>query len=190
MSYTKDTITFPLGRPITDFSGEMVNSPVHYFGLGVGYITLEYDPNTQILEIFYQTFAYARQHSDVAFPGPYPNGLYVTPVSDGDDYAVSLTRDGRTDGYFRSLAPPDNAFGGEADFTLWARQTEDFCDQNLLPDLNKNDGNVFDYGSEAENQQQQQISMSSVLSMPCATTYMRTNYGGGTNFDVQDFGVS
>mmetsp|Transcript_15149 Transcript_15149/g.17021 ORF Transcript_15149/g.17021 Transcript_15149/m.17021 type:complete len:632 (+) Transcript_15149:269-2164(+) len=189
LSYTEDTITFPLGRPITGFTGEMVNSPVHYFGLGVGYITLEYDPNTQILEIFYQTFAHARQHSDVAFPGPYPNGLYVTPVSDGDDYAVSSTRDGRTDGLLLSLAPPDNAFGGEADFTLWARQTEDFCDQNLLPYLNLNDGNVFDYGTEAELQHQLQISSDSVSSMPCATTYMRTDYGGGTNFDVQDFGV-
>ena len=59
----------------------------------------------------------------------------------------------------------------------------------MLPDLNLNHGNVFDYGSKADLLQQEQTSMSSVLSMPCATTYMRTDYGGGTNFDVQDFAV-
>ena len=96
VSYTEDTVTFPLSRPITGFSGEMVNAPVHYLGLGVGYIIVDYDPSTNILEIFYQTFAHARQHSDVKYPGPYPNGLYVTPVADGDDYVVDTNIDGST----------------------------------------------------------------------------------------------
>ena len=129
VSHTQDTVIFPLGRPLTVFSGKMINSPVHYFGLGVGYIIPHYDPSMGIFEIFYQTFSHSCRHLDVKFPGPYPDGLWVAHVAKGSSYVVDPDHDGRTDRYIQSDPPnqiPIIKHGPDtADFTLWARPIEE-----------------------------------------------------------------
>jgi len=194
VSYTEDTITFPLGRPITGFTGEMVNAPVHYFGIGVGHINVHYDPSKEILEIFYQTFAHARQHSDVKYPGPYPNGLYVAPVTDGDDYAVDPNRDGRSDDYILTT-PPLGIPGcgescGEQDFTLWERPTSEVCRDKFLDKqfweeiaVNQRPGK-FDRFLQTPHRL-----FGAVGGMPCAGAWNRVDYGGGHGYDMQEIGV-
>jgi len=198
VSFTEDSVTFPVGRPITGFTGEMVLSPVHYVGFGVGHITLYYDPNTSVLEIFYQTFSHARQHSDVKFPGPDPekgNALYVAPVADGEDYIVDPDRDGRTDSLFLLDAPggyPLGRFGGEPDLTVWARPTEDVCSEEYRDGKfwEMIDGNKFDYGSYSDMIIQQPHTFRGVVGgMPCAGNYMKTDYGGGNGFGPEEIGV-
>jgi hypothetical protein len=196
VSFTQDSVTFPVGRPLTIFSGEMINSPVHYFGLGVGHVTADYDPSTGILEIFFQTFAHSRQHADVGFPGPYPNGLWVSPVADGSDYAVDPDRDGRTDEHFTADRPEQSpivkAGPAEADFTLWARPTEEVCSPLYV------DGFLSDFWESINIDPKKHFweelggnidfMKGLVGGMPCSP-WMHTDYDGGHLFDLNELGV-
>jgi len=196
VSYTQDSVTFPVGRPLTMFSGEMINSPVHYFGLGVGHIIPHYDPSTGILEMFFQTFSHSRQHSDVKYPGPYPDGLWVAPVAEGSDYVVDPDRDGRTDEYFQSDPPDPNPFlkngPDTADFTLWARPTEEVCNPAYVD--GKRSGfwesiNIDKTVDFWENLSQIKGMLRGIVGgMPCSS-WMHTDYDGGHQFDLNELGV-
>jgi len=196
ISFTEDTVTFPLGRPVTTFSAEMVNSPVHYLGTAVGHVTLQYDENTEILEIFFQTFSYGRQYSDPKYPGPYPSGLHVAPVANGRDYIVDRDSDGRHDFRFLPKAPGPNPAVNkdEADFTQWARPTEEVCDGFYLEDSFWEDicpDKLLNYNDVYELLTQFKPLLNSVIGgMLCSGSWMRSDYGGGTNgMDVQELGV-
>jgi hypothetical protein len=201
VSFTEDSVTFPMGRPITGYTGEMVMSPVYYLGFGVGHITLHYDPETSVLEMFFQTFSHSRQHSDVEFPGPDPekgNALYVSPVAEGDEYKVDPKRDGRTDKRFSANVPGRSEYipiSGKPDFTLWARPTEEVCNKNYIGDGKWSNfwetinGAVMDYGDAFDMIGQPIALIKGVVGgMPCAGTYMRTDYGGN-GFEVEEIGV-
>mmetsp|Transcript_10328 Transcript_10328/g.11057 ORF Transcript_10328/g.11057 Transcript_10328/m.11057 type:complete len:623 (-) Transcript_10328:234-2102(-) len=195
VSYTQDSVTIPVGRPLTIYSGEMVNSPVHYLGLAVGHVTLHYDSSTGILEMFYQTFSHSRQHTDVEFPGPYANGLWVAPVADGNDYVVDPDRDGRGDQLLLLDRPDSDKFPhpNEADFTLWARPTDDVCNPAYV------DGILSGFWESTKPEPLETLwetlrgtrglLAGMVGGMPCSSVYMHTDYGGGHNFDMQEIGV-
>lgn len=199
VSHTEDTATFPLDRPITVFSGESVFAPVYYLGLAVGHGTYHYDPSTNTLEMFMQTFSHSRQHPDAKFPGPYPSGLWVAPVADGSDYVVDPNRDGRGDSLYITEGPgPDKlAKPGETDFTLWARPTEEVCSDKYMNgkysdfwgdvDIEKGvlqKNNLWDF-----LEQKADTLTGLVGGMPCAKYWMRNDYGGGNNFGIGEIGV-
>jgi len=192
LSYTQESVTFPLGRPITLFSGEVVNSPVHYLGLGVGHGTVHFDPTTSTLEIFYQTFSHSRQHPDVEYSGSYENGLWVAPVTDGIDYVVDPDHDGRGDMYAIPDQSQDTLIQGEEDFTVWARPTEEVCSDDMVDgsfweeiDMKKtlDIDNVFDILTQVKP-----LLYGVIGSMPCSD-FMRSDYGGGHNCDTNEIAV-
>lgn len=197
MSFTADTVTFPVGRPMTIFSGELVSSPVHYLGLGIGHATIHYDPNTRKLEILMQAFAYSRQHTDFQFPGPYPNGLWVAPVADGSDYVVDPDTDGRGDSLFLPKEPKDIEFhpGGPADFTLWARPAEETCGNIYLAssfweDIDVEKSAMASNGVYESLSQSKDLLMGVVGGMPCARSWMSSDFGVPTHgFGTNEIGV-
>jgi len=196
VSYTKDSVTFPMDRPITTYTGEMVMTPVHYLGLGIGHTTLYYDPETNVLEMFYQTFSHSRQHSDVKFPGPYSkkgNALYVSPVADGKEYEVDPDRDGRMDSYFKANGiGPYVGLPGKPDFRIWELPTNETCFEKYRDGdfWDKIDGTKQVYGNLWQYiSQTKQVLAGVVGGMPCVGSYMANDYGGGNGFDAEEIGL-
>merc|ERR1719491_285331 len=182
---------FPLGRPITVFSGEVVHSPVYYLGFVVGYANVHYDENKNVLQIYYQGYSVSRQYSDVKFPGPYPSGLYVSSVGEGSEYDVDPDTDGRSDLFVKFEQPKDDRSMGipflspkeEADFTLWSRPRAETCNPAVENDafweeidLTKKDDSTYDAIVQTSH------TLKGVVSgMPCANIWMRSDYGRGTH---------
>jgi len=196
VDYTTDTVTFPLGRPITTFSGEMVNAPTHYFGLGQGTMTAHYNEEESILQLFLDGFGNSRQYSDVKFPGPHGNGLFVGPVAKGDNYVVDPDVDGRQDSYYREDQPaplkthpldPD-----VPDLTMWRRPLSERCDADVVGapfwenlDLSASDDSIYDMLDQS-------ITMlrGVIAGLPCSTSWMKNDYGmGSSDFDAQEMSV-
>lgn len=198
MEHTDTTVTYPLGQPITVFSGEMVNSPIYYLGLAAGHATFHYDEDKNVLQIFCQTFSHSRQYSDVKFPGPYPSGVHVSPVSEGPDYAVDADKDGRTDGMLlldqpKGMGPFSRRI--PADFTLWSRPRDEVCDSKWedssfwtdidIAEAELGANSIFEYLLQAKH-----VLKGVIGGMPCANVWMRSDYGRGTNaFGINEIGV-
>lgn len=196
-----DFITFPVGRPMTTFSGEMVTSPLYYLGLNMGHVTADYDEKENVLQLYYQGFSQSRQYMDPKFPGPYPSALHVSPVAEGSNYAVDPDVDGRSDAYVISEKPNDNEsplfgwspFDNVADFTLWAQPSSERCN----PDIdNSNLWEKIDLADTGEDSifetliKGKDILKGAVAAAPCANIWMRNDYGRGTNgFAVAEVGV-
>lgn len=191
-----DYITLPLGRPVTTLSGEMVFSPVHYFGVVAGHVTADYNEEENVLQLYYQGFGQSRQYLDPKFPGPYPTALYVSPVAEGSDYAVDADVDGRSDNSYISEKPSNNGsplFGWSpyddvADFSLWARPRSETCDpyiedSDIWEDIHLTPGNanIYEYLMSTKD-----ILQGAVEAAPCANIWMRSDYGAGTH----GFGIS
>lgn len=193
---TKDTVTIPLGRPITTLSGEMVNAPTHYFGLGQGTMTAHYDEDQGILQLFLEGFGNARQYSDVNFVGTHGNGMFVGPVAKGDDYIVDPDVDGRQDSCYTDDQPPalkTAIFSPDVpDVTMWRRPLSDRCSDKTrdasfweMIDISSKDDSVFDMLAQLSL-----ILKGTVRGMACSTTWMKPDYGWGTsNFDAQEISV-
>lgn len=197
VSHTRDTVTFPLGRPITIFSGEMVLAPSHYLGVNVGHLTADYDEDNGVLQLYLQGFSTSRQYHDAKFPGP-PGfaGLYLSPVAEGSDYVVDPEKDSRGDTHVK--APPDHFFKSEfirsdtPDLTLWRRPLADRCENKTLNaafweeiDITKNDNSIYDRLS-----QQVATAKGIVRGMACSSSWMKADYGEGTHgFDAGEVGV-
>lgn len=205
---TTDThVTFALGVPITTFSGEMVNSPIYYLGLAIGHVTAHYDENKNVLELYFETYSHSRQHSDAKFRGPYPDGLWVSPVAEGRDYAVDPDIDGRGDSNLKLDQPPDDRTGllhrKQADFTLWSRKRSEVCSQKVLDasfweaiDPATSDNTIYDSLVESSSLFDTKVVQATrmlngiVRGMPCASTWMRSDYGRGTHaFGLNEIGV-
>mmetsp|Transcript_47694 Transcript_47694/g.144217 ORF Transcript_47694/g.144217 Transcript_47694/m.144217 type:complete len:485 (-) Transcript_47694:363-1817(-) len=207
VSHTEDTVTIPLGRPVTMFSGEMVNAPSHYLGFNVGHVTAHYDEDKGILQLFYQGYSNSRQYSDVKYPGPDGfAGLYVGPVSEGSDYVVDPLKDGRGDFSLRTEPPrdlfqfPDSKWNlswllrssDVPDVSIWRRPLSERCTaETVNADFWKNidimKGSESIYDSIVQNLD----TLNGVVEgMPCATSWMRADYGEGShNFDANEIGV-
>ena len=195
LDYTDTHIIIPLGVPITQFSGEMVNAPTHYLGLGVGHTTFTYDKSTKVLEIYYSVHAISRQYSDRKFPGPYGEtgtALYVSPVAKGEDYKIDMSKDGRSNNYLADTQPSDSLINYEADFALWNRPQSEICD----PDIRDGDWwNNVDLGPGDENIFDALLTKVSTLKgatrgMLCAPIWMRADYGAGSHrYGVNEIGV-
>lgn len=197
VSYTDDTVTFPLGRPITIFSGEMVNAPSHYLGLGVGTLTAHYNENKGVFQLFLQGFSISRQYADAAFPGP-PGfaGLYVSPVAEGSDYVVDPEKDGRSDALVLNKAPADHVTkalrSDVPDLTLWRRPLAERCEQKTVDDtfwenidITKNHNSIFDSIGQSKI-----TAKGIVRGMACSTSWMKADYGEGTHgFDANEIGI-
>mmetsp|Transcript_48715 Transcript_48715/g.54497 ORF Transcript_48715/g.54497 Transcript_48715/m.54497 type:complete len:661 (-) Transcript_48715:333-2315(-) len=212
VDHTKDTVTIPLGRPITTFSGEMVNAPTHYLGLGQGTMTAHYDEDQGILQLFLEGFGNARQYSDVKFVGTHGHGMFVGPVSKGDDYIVDPDVDGRLESLYTDDQPKDLDSGrgkiltpllwfltsvnilnsDPPDLTMWRQPVSDRCSDKTRDasfweaiDPEKGENNVFEHLV-----QKKRILMGTVRGMACSTSYMKPDYGWGTsNFDANEIGV-
>lgn len=175
---------FPLGRPITTLAGEGVTSPVYYLSFAGGHATFDYDEDTNVLQIFYLGYAYSRQYNDVNFPGPYPNGIYVSPVAEGSDYVVVDT-DGRSNIY-QQLEQPENTGTDpekEPDFTLWARPRSETCLERYENgdfweeiDIESIFDSIFTQLTGYVN-----ILKGTVGGYPCANIWSRNDYGRGTH---------
>lgn len=196
VDHTETTITIPLGRPVTIFSGEMVNAPSHYFGLNVGTVTTHYDEEKGILQMFLQGFSSTRQYADAAFPGP-PGfaGMYLGPVAEGSDYDVS-PKDGRYDALYSETPPEDHktAFfrSSVPDLTMWRRALSDRCEQKTLEDdfwenvdITSSDNSIYDTLAQSTD-----MLKGIVRGMACSTSWMKPDYGyGSSNFDANEIGV-
>lgn len=182
-------ITLPLGRPVTTMSGESVQSPVYYLGVIAGHMTAYYDKDKNVLQLFYQGYSQSRQYADVKFPGPYPSGIYVSPVAEGSDYAVDPDRDGRTDKFLKLEQPPDDTtqrlpfWTPDVEFTIWRRHRSETCDSAAENDsfwekidLWKAFDNIYDLLLQSKR-----LMKGTVAGMPCANNWMRNDYGRGTN---------
>mmetsp|Transcript_22897 Transcript_22897/g.26097 ORF Transcript_22897/g.26097 Transcript_22897/m.26097 type:complete len:626 (-) Transcript_22897:58-1935(-) len=196
VDHTTDTVTIPLGRPITTFSGEMVNAPTHYLGLGQGTMTAHYNEDQGILQLFLQGFGISRQYSDVNFVGTHGNGLFVGPVAKGDDYVVDPDVDGRQDNLYRDDPPPNiktNPISPDVpDLTMWRRPLSERCSANTRDasfweeiNISTKSNSVFNFLNQNVN-----ILRGAVRGMACSTTWMKPDYGWGTsNFDVNELSV-
>jgi len=196
VDHTKDTVTIPLGRPITTISGEMVNAPTHYFGLGQGTMTAHYDEDQGILQLFLEGFGIARQYSDVNFVGTHGNGMFVGPVAKGDDYIVDPDVDGRQESLYTDDQPPPlktAIFSPDVpDVTMWRRPLSDRCSAATIDasfweeiDISSMEDSVFD-----DLAQNLLTLKGTVRGMACSTTWMKPDYGWGTsNFDANEIGV-
>jgi hypothetical protein len=183
---------FPLGRPITTYSGEMVTSPVYYLGFIVGHVTFDYD-KSGVLQILYQGYSVSRQYMDVKFPGPYDNGLYVSPVAKGIDYVVDPDTDGRTNVFLKADQPEDiGTDPEEAEYTLWARPRSETCDPIFEDgdfwekiDLKKGESSIWSGLVNTVD-----VLQGVVGGMPCANIWMRADYGRGSHgFGTAESGV-
>jgi len=199
VGYTDDTIAFPLGRPVTMVTGEIINSPTYYLGVGVGIATVHYDPDTHVLELYFRAHSYAREYSDPHpdFRGPYETALYVSPVAEGPEYAVDPSADGRGDGVFRAEPPPDGTTDDttDADFTLWNRPVEEVCanatktgsfwtEIDVLK-AEKGIASIFDMLVQFRH-----VLKGIVRGMPCAQSWMVGDFGNDTHgFGANEIGV-
>mmetsp|Transcript_17276 Transcript_17276/g.39738 ORF Transcript_17276/g.39738 Transcript_17276/m.39738 type:complete len:629 (-) Transcript_17276:222-2108(-) len=185
-----DTITLPLGRPFVTATGEMVNAPVHYLGLGTGHVTADYDAEANTLELFFAVHGSSRQYSDVGVSSPYPSGLYVSPVAEGSDYVVD--KDGRSSVHRALVKPEPNSGFLPRDFSVWMRPRSETCDAATEEsdfwrriDRFAMDNSIFDRFI-----QNARIAKGVVQGMPCANVWMRPDYGpGSTSFDSNEVGV-
>lgn len=195
VDYDDNYVTFPIGKPITTLSGEMANSPDYYIGFAVGHTTHYYDEETNVYQVYYQSFSHSRQHSDAKFPGPYKDGMYVSRVAEGDDY--SMDKDGRADKYIQLEQPPGDptraSQDDEADFTLWTRPTSQVCDPATLEEEYWEEFDISLCGglfgitpAVCDNFGQFLVQFKyalqgAVSGMACAPAFMRSDYGKGSN---------
>jgi len=184
---------FPLGRPITTFSGEMVTSPVYYLGVVAGHVTFDYD-KSGVLQILYQGYSVSRQYMDIKFPGPYDNGLYVSPVAEGIDYVVDPDTDGRSNVHLSTEQHEDTGTNPEeeADFSMWARPRSETCDPlfengDFWEQIDLQKGENSEYHDLS---QKVKLLKAVVGGMPCANIWMRADYGRASHgFGSAESGV-
>lgn len=196
VAYNDTHVILPLGRPATMFSGEMVNAPVHYLGLGVGYTTFAYDESTQTLQIYYQVHSISRQYPDPKYPGPYKTGLYLSPVAEGSDYEIDINKEGRSNIYLQTEQPQDDrsmAFNwDEANFAVWNRPQSEICEPEvrdgdwwLDTDIKPEYDNIWD-----DIYSQATFLKGVAVGILCAPIWMRADYGAGSHrLDVNEIGV-
>jgi len=186
--YTDTHFVLPVGRPITMSSGEMLKSPVYYLGFVVGHVTAHYDQDANVLQLFYQGYSQSRQYTDVKFRGPYPSGLYVSPVAEGSDYAVNPDIDGRGDVFYQPSKPPDDRSmmpwsPKQADFTLWQRPRSETCSFSAENGSFWEELNYFNINESFFTwlMQHKHALKGMVRGMPCADYFMGTDYGDDTH---------
>mmetsp|Transcript_37537 Transcript_37537/g.54961 ORF Transcript_37537/g.54961 Transcript_37537/m.54961 type:complete len:662 (+) Transcript_37537:236-2221(+) len=197
LDYTDTHVIIPLGVPITQFTGEIVNAPTHYLGLGVGYTTFMFDETSKVLQMYYQVHAISRQYPDVKYPGPYETGtaLYVSPVAEGSDYDIDMSKESRSNIYLEPTQPSDELFvtpWSNADFALWNRPQSEICDPEIENgdwwenvDLSPGDENIWDSIGKSV-----QLLNGIAVGMLCAPIWMRADYGAGSHrFDLNEIGV-
>lgn len=196
-------VTFPLGRPFTTLSGEMVNAPVHYLGFVVGYVIAHYDADTNVLQLFYQGHSNSREPGDPNFHAAASEpALHVSPVAEGPEYYVDPKKDGRADSVLQLERPSNDSSYGflgplfmtrpEVDYTLWARPRSDTCDPAIIDDpmweeidLPSVDNSIYELMAMSA-----MLTKGTVEGMPCADVWMRNDAGAGThNFDANEMGV-
>ena len=196
VDYTANTVTIPLGSPVTIFSGEMVNAPSHYLGLNAGTLTAHYDKEKGILQLFMQGYSTSRQYPDAKFPGPEGfAGLYLGPVASGGDYVVDLHKDGRSDVLYSNEQPSDDQTGylrdDIPDVTLWRHPIAQRCTEDTLSDsfwesidVAPSANSIFDTLLATRD-----LLKGTIHGMACATSWMKTDYGEGSHgMDANEIG--
>jgi len=199
---TDDTVTIPLGVPITTFTGETVVSPSHYIGFGLGTYTAHYDDKNGIFQVFFQGFLNARMYGDAKFPGnttgqgENSSGMFLGRVSKGDDYYVDPDKDGRGDELYQATKPEADRSGmfwpDEPDLTLWQRPYNQRCSSKALKSKFWAEiGNGSGQGNSFESlYQRKRLLQGLIKGMPCSTSWMQSDYGDGTHsFDLHEITV-
>eukprot|EP00531_Pseudo-nitzschia_arenysensis_P001577 CAMPEP_0116119720 /NCGR_PEP_ID=MMETSP0329-20121206/2795_1 /TAXON_ID=697910 /ORGANISM="Pseudo-nitzschia arenysensis, Strain B593" /LENGTH=525 /DNA_ID=CAMNT_0003613447 /DNA_START=229 /DNA_END=1806 /DNA_ORIENTATION=+ len=197
-----NSITLPLGVPVTAFTGETVSAPSHYIGFGAGTYTVHYDEENGIIQMFVQHALNGRLYGDAQFPGKTlgqgdsSSGMFLGPVAKGEEYFVDPDKDGRTDVQYRADKPNDDPtkwwWPDTADFTMWQRPYEERCEPGTLEsDLwqgvgnGNGEGNAFQKAFETVS-----ILKGIILGMPCSTTWMQTDAGDDAEgFDLHEITV-
>ena len=110
VDYNDTHIFFPLDTPLTMLSGEMTFSPMYYLGLNGGYTTVQFHPETQVLELYYRAHQQSRSYTDpqLSTDNTKPSGLWLSRLAAPPEYDVDATVEGRSDQYL-SLDKPQFA---------------------------------------------------------------------------------
>lgn len=196
VDYTDTHVIFPLGVPITQFTGEMVNAPTYYLGLGAGHTTFTYDKSSKVLQMYFSVHAISRQYADRNYPGPYGEkgtALYVSPVAKGEDYKIDMSKESRSNVNLSDSQPfDDHSVLTDADFSLWNRPQSEICD----PDIR--DGDWWDHVDRSDGDESIWDTIGNSHSkivgvsrgMLCAPIWMRTDYGAGAHrFGINEIAV-